>query len=71
VLDIELKDSSGRELARHPTVRALRCPIIFVSASDNQQLQREACELSGNPCVRKPFRAIDILPRILSAVPSN
>jgi two-component system response regulator FixJ len=68
VLDIELKDSSGRELARHPTIRALQCPTVFVSGTINERLQREAQELSGTACVRKPFKAVDILPAIARAI---
>lgn len=61
VLDMELKDSSGRELAQHPTVRALKCPIVFTSGT-------AAHGLSGIVCVRKPFRAVDILPIIATAM---
>jgi two-component system response regulator FixJ len=61
VLDMELKDSSGRELAQHPTVRALKCPIVFTSGAT-------AHEVSGIVCVRKPFRAVDILPIIATAM---
>jgi FixJ family two-component response regulator len=68
MLDLELKDSSGRELARHPSVRALQCPIVFISGTVNDSLQREAYELSGAACVRKPFKAIEILPLIAKAI---
>jgi len=68
VLDIELKDSSGRELARHPTLRALQCPTVFISGTVSEDLQRQALELSGTPCVRKPFKAVEILPRIANAI---
>jgi FixJ family two-component response regulator len=61
VLDIELKNSSGRSLAHHPSILALRCPIIFSSTAVNDDLEQQAHELGGIALVRKPFRAVDIL----------
>jgi FixJ family two-component response regulator len=60
VLDIDLKDGSGRELAHHPTLRALTCPVIFTSTSTSAS--------STGPCLRKPFRAADVLPLLLNAL---
>jgi|HubBroStandDraft_4_1064222.scaffolds.fasta_scaffold552733_1 two-component system response regulator FixJ len=68
VLDFELKDSSGCELARHPTLRALQCPIVLISSNLNDDLQRQALELSGASVLCKPFKAIEILPRIANAI---
>jgi FixJ family two-component response regulator len=68
VLDAGLKDSSGREFFRHPTIRALRCPVVFTSASASQDPQRQDLEMIRATCVRKPFRAVDILPVIARAV---
>ena len=68
VLDINLKDASGLELARHPSVRALQCPIVFITGIVNEDLQRQALELSGAACVRKPFKAVEILTAIAKAL---
>lgn len=68
VLDIELKDSSGRELAHHPTVRALQCPVVFIGDTANENPLRQAVELSGAEYVRKPIKALDFLPAIARAM---
>jgi FixJ family two-component response regulator len=69
VLDIELKDSTGVLLARHPTLLTPRCPIVFTSGTINESVQREAFELGGKALVRRPFKAADILSAIASALP--
>jgi FixJ family two-component response regulator len=67
VLDIHLDDGSGLDLARHPSVRALQRPIVFMSGTADQNLLRRAFELSGTACVRKPFSANEILTAIKKA----
>jgi FixJ family two-component response regulator len=69
VLDIELKDSTGVLLARHPTILALKCPIIFTSGTINENRAREALALGGTALVRRPFKAADILSAIAKASP--
>jgi FixJ family two-component response regulator len=71
VLDIELEDSSGLTLARHPTVFALECPIVFTSGTINESVQREARKLGGFALVRRPFEAVDILSAIARAIPPH
>ena len=68
VLDLNLKNVSGLDLACHPSVRALQRPIIFISGSASEDHRRQAFELSGTACVRKPFKAIDILTAIAKSM---
>jgi FixJ family two-component response regulator len=67
VLDVELMDSSGHTLARHPTLLALGCPIVFTGGTVNENLEREALELGGVALVRRPFTAVEILSAIAMA----
>lgn len=68
VLDIDLTDTCGLELARHPSVRALQCSIVFMSGTCDEDIRRQARELSGADCVRKPFKAVELLTAIAVAV---
>jgi FixJ family two-component response regulator len=71
ILDLDLKDGSGRELAHHPTIRALQCPLIFMSATSDEVLQRQVSQMRNASCLKKPFRAVDILPLIVKALPTR
>src|SRR5271169_6623529 len=42
----------------------LQCPIVLISGTVNENLQREAHELSGSACLGKPIKSVDILPLI-------
>jgi DNA-binding response OmpR family regulator len=68
LLDIHLKGKSGLELARHPSVQSLAPPMVFISATLDEGLRREALELSGAPCVRKPFKAAEIFLALMRAL---
>jgi FixJ family two-component response regulator len=68
LIDLDLKSVSGLDLASHPSVRALERPFIFISGSASEEQRRQALELSGADCVRKPFKAIDLLTAIAQAL---
>jgi FixJ family two-component response regulator len=68
IVDIHLNDGSGLDLARHPAVRALQRPIVFMSGAFDPDLQLQALELSGNTYVRKPFEVAELLTAIERAM---
>jgi FixJ family two-component response regulator len=68
LIDLNLKNVSGLDLASHPSVRALQRPVLFISGSASEELRRQALEVSGTACVRKPFKAIDLLTAIAQAL---
>ena len=63
LMDIDLGDRSGLELARHPSVTGLLCPVIFMSGNEMHELQVRAL---GCAFLRKPFTARALIDPIRS-----
>jgi len=61
LLDVHLGGMTGLELAGHPTVTALKIPIIFLSASTDEALRQEALALGAIAWLRKPVKAAQLL----------
>ena len=55
VLDIHLRGISGIELGRRLKAVRSKLPVIFITATDDEVIHREAIELGGIACLRKPF----------------
>lgn len=55
LLDIELGDLSGVELARQLAADGYRFPIIFMTGHDNAALESQAIAAGGIAYLRKPF----------------
>jgi len=54
ILDIHLTRMSGIQLRRRLTALA---PVIFITASGDDRIEREALEAGCIACLRKPFSA--------------
>jgi FixJ family two-component response regulator len=57
VVDIELGDISGVELARQLAADGFTYPIIFMTGLDDEVIQRQALAAGGVAFLRKPFPA--------------
>ena len=55
VLDIHLGGMSGIELRRRLNAVRSTLPVIFITAVDDEAVQREAMEVGCVACLRKPF----------------
>ena len=56
ILDVELGAISGLDLAQHPAVTGLKVPIILISGSADEAIERQVDE-QGGVYLRKPFDA--------------
>jgi FixJ family two-component response regulator len=55
ILDIHLGGISGIELNRRLTAAGSTCPIIFMTATDDDMTRQEALEVGCIAYLRKPF----------------
>jgi FixJ family two-component response regulator len=67
VIDVQLGDLSGVELARELIAVGLKFPIIFMTASQDAAIERQARELDCVAYLRKPFSADQLLEAIIKA----
>ena len=57
VLDIQLGDISGIELAHQLTAEGHRFPVIFMTSLDDERVLAQAVGAGGVAFLRKPFSA--------------
>ena len=57
VLDIHLDGMSGLELRRRLRASGSTCPVIFITAHDDEATRKEALGLGCIAYLRKPFEA--------------
>lgn len=67
VVDLELGEMSGFELACHPAMVAAKMPIIFISGTADEAARAGAMALGCIEYLRKPFMPIELLGAILRA----
>jgi FixJ family two-component response regulator len=68
VVDIQLGDVSGVELARELADAGFNFPIIFMTAVDDQAIRRQAEQLGCVAYLRKPFGADLLIEAIVRAI---
>jgi FixJ family two-component response regulator len=68
VLDIQLGDISGVELARQLTAKGFEHPIIFVTALDDEMTRRQAATAGGVAYLNKPFPAQLLIEAIIKSM---
>jgi FixJ family two-component response regulator len=64
VLDIQLGDLSGIELARHLTAEGFKYPVIFITARDDEHLRRQGEAAGCVAFLTKPFAAKTLIDAI-------
>jgi FixJ family two-component response regulator len=70
IVDIQLGESSGIEIAQHLVNAGFTIPIIFMSADDNESVRRRTMEIGCVAFLTKPFSA-DTLIEVLSNLPTR
>ena len=68
VVDIQLGDISGVELARQLADAGFKFPIIFMTALDDEAILRQAEQLGCVAYLRKPFAADLLIEAIVRAI---
>jgi FixJ family two-component response regulator len=68
VVDIQLGEVSGIELARRLSQAGLKFPIIFMTAVDNPAILSQVTQLGCIACLRKPFSADQLIDAIVKAL---
>jgi FixJ family two-component response regulator len=68
VVDIQLGDISGLEMARQLVANGCKIPIIFMTACDDQTIHSQAVEFGCVAYLRKPFSADLLSDAIVKAI---
>jgi len=68
VLDVQLGDISGIELAHRLAADGFRFPIIFMTGLDDEIIRKQAVAAGGIAFLRKPFSAETLADAITKAV---
>ena len=68
VLDINLDGSSGIELRRRLTASGYSVPVIFITASDEEAIRRDALDAGCIAYLTKPFPAKALIEAIKTAI---
>jgi FixJ family two-component response regulator len=68
VVDIQLGDISGVELAHQLAADGYKYPLIFMTGLDDGVIQRQAAEAGGVAFLRKPFPANMLIDAIKKAI---
>ena len=71
LVDIELGDLSGVELARQLAADGFKFPVIFMSGSDDGTIESQAIAAGGIAFLRKPFPVEMLIGAIKRAVAAN
>lgn len=71
ILDGQLGDMSGIELALHLAGLGLEFPIVFVTGTDNKTFRMQAAELNFVAYLQKPVRAKTLMDAIAAALESE
>ena len=71
VLDVQLSDLSGIELARHLLASGLKLPTVFMTGSKEQGWRRQALEVGCVAFVERPFSARVLIEAVVTATGSN
>jgi FixJ family two-component response regulator len=68
VFDIQLGGMSGVELWQHLRRRGIDLPVIFITALEDDTLERAVVEAGCIAYLRKPFPAISLMAAVNSAL---
>ena len=71
LVDVQLGDVSGIELARQLSAGRFKFPIIFMTGSDDPMVESQANSVGGIAFLRKPFSARILIDAIEKAVGEN
>jgi len=69
LVDIQLGDISGVELARQLAATGFKFPVIFMTGCTDDTIRRQALEFGCIAFLQKPFAAIELIEAIAKAAP--
>jgi FixJ family two-component response regulator len=69
IIDVELGEKSGIELARQLTNRGIKFPVIFMTAHDNEEVRKQARQVGCLDFLVKPFRGGELLEALAKSLP--
>lgn len=61
IVDIQIGEDSGIDLALNVAKRGLRVPLIFMSADHNESAKKRATEVGGIAFLKKPFSSDELI----------
>ena len=67
IVDINLGESCGIELARRLSDRGYKFPIVFMTANESEEVKIKALAIGGLALLPKPFTPTDLI-RVLCRV---
>ncbi len=67
VVDINLGESSGLDIADHPLVAGGRIPVIFISGTVEERVRSRAHATGCIALLSKPFKPVELLDAIFRA----
>jgi FixJ family two-component response regulator len=68
VLDVHLPGLSGLEVQSQLKAIHVNVPVVFITASDDPDLDRQALEAGGRELLRKPFSNDELLAAVGAAL---
>jgi FixJ family two-component response regulator len=68
VVDIQLGDMTGVELARHLAAEGFKYPIIFMTALDDERIRSQAAAAGGVAYLNKPFPAQLLIEAVIKSM---
>jgi FixJ family two-component response regulator len=71
VIDVQLGDSSGIDLARQLAEADCKLPIIFVTGREDEVIEKQAVEVGCVAFLRKPISAEMLIMALMKAAPSR
>jgi FixJ family two-component response regulator len=71
ILDIELGETSGIELAQHLAIAKFNIPVIFMTASTNESVQKRAREVGCIDFLIKPFTSDALIEALTNLSPRS
>ena len=64
LMDVEMPEMNGYEIARQIKQRGIRTPIVFITANSEQEDMDKAIQAGAASVLTKPFRTNQLLDKI-------
>lgn len=71
ILDVAMPGMSGPELYRELVQRAVKVPVIFITARNDETLRRSLLALGAIACLFKPFSEQELRAALAAALPGG
>ena len=71
IIDVELGESSGIDLAKHLAIEGFKIPIIFMTARNTEAVRIRAREVGCIAFLKKPFSPNDLIEALAKLSPRS